>query len=397
LRWNGSSAETPVGQEYHTHRNDMNRLHALEALGQSVWYDNISRPLITSGGLARMVEDGLLGVTSNPTIFEKAIVGGGEYDAQIEEILSADPSAGPTVLARELMIRDVQMACDILRRAYDRTGGRDGFVSIEVTPSMARDSGATVAEARLLWRMVARPNLMVKIPATREGLLAIEETIAAGINVNVTLIFSVRRYREVVASYLRGCERYLTGGQGKVASVASVFVSRIDTLVDALLLRKGETLPGEAPRLRELMGKTAVANAKLIYAAFRESFASPRFAHLREVGAAVQRPLWASTSTKNPAYPELLYVDSLVGADTVNTVPPATYEAILARASAEPVIEQGVETAQRHLASLRSVGIDVDAVMDQLEEEGVMAFERSFDGLLHHLGEKRKEFLSRRV
>jgi transaldolase len=295
------------------------------------------------------------------------------------------------------MVRDVQMACDILRRAYERTGGRDGFVSIEVTPSKARDSEATVAEAGLLWRMVARPNLMVKIPATREGLHAIEETIASGINVNVTLIFSVRRYREVAAAYVRGCERSLAGGHGKVASVASVFVSRVDTLVDALLLQKGEALPAEAPRLRELMGRTAVANAKLIYAAFRESFASPRFAPLREAGIAVQRPLWASTSTKNPAYPDLLYVDSLVGPETVNTVPPATYEAILDRASAEPAIERDIEAAVGHFASLHSVGIDVDAVMDQLEEEGVTAFERSFDGLLHHLGEKRKEFLSRRV
>jgi len=309
-----------------------NALKQLEDLGQSIWYDNISRGLVTSGDLRRLVDEGLLGMTSNPTIFDKAISGSADYDEQLRGILAKSPGVSTAEIIQSLMVKDIQMAADVLKTAYDRTRGADGYVSVEVTPTKARDTAATIAEVRELASRIGRKNVMVKIPATIEGLPAITAAISEGFNINVTLIFSVRRYREVAGAYIAGLESRAQAGKpvSGIASVASIFVSRIDTLVDDLIGTKtGETSdPAAVSLLKGLTGKVAVANTKLVYRAFKEIFGGPRFAPLRAKGAAVQRPLWASTGTKNPAYSDLLYVETLVGPDTVNTVPPATYAAI---------------------------------------------------------------------
>lgn len=366
----------------------MTILQHLEQLGQSIWYDNISRGLIRSGGLQRMVEEGLLGVTSNPTIFDKAISGSTEYDGEILQAVKADPSATPADIISGLMVKDIRMAAEVLLPVYRRTEGRDGYVSIEVTPSKARDTEGTIREARELWQRVGSPNTMIKIPATVEGLPAVTHAISEGINVNVTLIFSVKRYREVASAYLAGLEDRLRRGAplAGVASVASVFVSRIDTLVDSRLeARLAAMGPGAGDVLRALQGKAAVANTKMVYQAFREIFGSPRFLALERHGAAAQRPLWGSTGTKNPAYADLLYVDTLIGRSTVNTVPPSTYAAILDHGTAVPTIETGLDEARRTLHLLREAGIDMDDVLRTLEEDGVTAFEKSFDSLMRHI------------
>jgi transaldolase len=373
----------------------MNILQRLEQLGQSIWYDNISRNLIQSGELKRMVDQGLLGVTSNPTIFEKAISGSTDYDDQIRDHLRNIPAIPVADLIQALMVKDIQMATDLFLPVYKRTKGRDGYISVEVTPNKARDTKATIEEVRLLWKIIDRPNLMVKIPATKEGLPAIEQATAEGINVNVTLIFSVHRYREVAEAYIRGIERRVAAGQPvkHVASVASVFVSRIDTLVDELIQKK--LLPGGADSSRQLpnlMGKAAVANSRLVYAAFKEIFDGPGFRSLVDRGAAVQRPLWGSTSTKNPAYPDLLYVDTLIGRNTVNTVPPPTYKAILDHGTAALTIDTDLAGAHSVLSDLKANGIDMEWVMKKLEEDGVALFEKSFDGLYRNLEEKKRTF-----
>ncbi len=362
----------------------MNAVQHLDQLGQSIWYDNISRHLIRSGGLARLVGQGLLGVTSNPTIFDKAISGSSEYDVQIREILSRRPVPPTAQIIRELMITDIQEACDVLRVAYDRTDGRDGYVSVEVTPSKARDTAATVAEVRELWARIDRRNLMIKIPATMEGLPAIRQATAEGINVNVTLIFAVERYRAVADAYLAGLEDRVSAGKplNHVASVASVFVSRIDTMVDDLLQKKGAG--------SSLAGKCAVANTKMVYQAFREIFGSARFTSLQARGGTAQRPLWGSTGTKNPSYSDLLYVETLVGPHTVNTVPPATYDAILDHLRPELTLERDIDGARAVLRDLAAAGIDIRQVTDRLEADGVAAFEKSFDGLYRNLEAKRQ-------
>jgi transaldolase len=370
----------------------MGVLHDLEAIGQSIWFDNISRSMLAAGDLRRMVGEGLLGVTSNPSIFEKAIAGSDDYDGQLRALLVRRPGLSTEEIIQELMAEDIRQAADDLRPVYDRTKGRDGFVSIEVSPAKARDTAATIAEARALWTMIDRPNLMVKIPATVEGLPAIEESIAGGININVTLIFSLARYREVAEAYLRGLERRSRAGLqlATVASVASVFVSRIDTLVDALLEGRARSDAGFAERAAALKGRAAVANTKLIYQAYTEIFSSPRFQALRSGGARDQRPLWGSTSTKNPAYDPLLYVSTLVGPNTVNTVPPGTYQEILKNLKPAATVQSDLSGARRLLDSLEEAGVSVDAVMRRLEEEGVAAFEKSFDGLIHNLEQKRR-------
>jgi transaldolase len=372
----------------------MGVLHELERLGQSIWFDNISRSMLASGSLRRMVKEGLLGVTSNPTIFDKAISGSSDYDDQLRKLLAERPGIRVEEIIQELMAEDVRQAAGDLRPVFDRTGGRDGYVSVEVSPAKARDTGSTIQEARLLWRMINRPNLMVKIPATVEGLPAIEQTIAEGININVTLIFSLARYREVAGAYIRGLERRAKAGLplAPVASVASVFVSRIDTLIDALLDQRAASDPAQGPRLALLKGQAAVANAKLIYRAFQEIFSGPGFEALRVLGAREQRPLWGSTSTKNPSYDPLLYVSTLVGPHTVNTVPPNTYTEILKSMKPASTIETDLPAASRVLASLEASGISMDAVMRQLEDEGVSAFEKSFDGLVRNLELKRQVF-----
>lgn len=366
----------------------MNTIQKMAELGQSIWYDNISRGVILSGELQRMVDEGLLGVTSNPSIFDKAISGSSDYDEQLKELLLDDAEMDAAVIIQAMMIRDIQMACDVLRPAYDRTSGLDGFVSVEVTPTKARNTAATIEEVRELWTKIDRKNLMVKIPATKEGLPAIEQMIAEGCNINVTLIFSEVRYREVAESYIAGLERRLreTKPLGPVASVASVFVSRIDTLVDDMLKECGEDV------YMKLRGKAAVANTKMMYQAFQEVFGAPRFQALAEKGARVQRPLWGSTSTKNPEYPDLLYVEPLIGKDTVNTVPPATYKAILDHGKAVLAIEQNLDEANQVLQELSTAGIDMARVLEKLEADGVAAFEKSFNGLYDNLTRKRGEF-----
>jgi transaldolase len=367
----------------------MNHLHQLEHLGQSIWYDNISRSLLTGGGLQEMVNEGLLGVTSNPTIFDKAISGSKDYDAQLAGLLKRTPEITVPEVIQALMVDDVRAAADILLPVYKRTEGRDGYVSIEVTPSKARDEAATIREARELWALVGRPNAMIKIPATREGLPAVTQAISEGINVNVTLIFSEERYREVCEAYMAGLERRLQAGKplDNVASVASVFVSRVDTLVDAMLEERHKQ-GVNAIDIARMQGKAAVANAKLIYQAFKEMFSSPRFAALQKYEAALQRPLWASTGTKNPAYSDLLYVETLIGPFTVNTVPPQTYDAILDHCSPVLTLESDPHSAELALEALADMGINMDEVLDRLEREGVAAFEKSFDGLQKNLADK---------
>jgi transaldolase len=373
----------------------MNNLQRIAQQGQSIWYDNISRSIITGGGLKRMVDEGLLGVTSNPSIFEKAITGSPDYDDQIRQLVEANPEIGAAAIIHAIMIRDIQMACDVLRPVYDRTGGKDGFVSVEVTPSKARDTEGTILEVRELWDAIARPNLMVKIPGTKEGLPAIEQMICEGKNINVTLIFSEPRYREIAGAYIAGLERRLAAGKNlhHVASVASVFVSRIDTIVDGLLQQQVSNLSDAAEKSARsaLLGKAAVANTKLIYQAFKEIFAGSRFSALRAKGASVQRPLWGSTSTKNPAYHDLLYVDPLIGPDTVNTVPPPTYTAILDHGNSASSIESGLAEAKQVLKEIGRSGIDMSRVLVKLEEDGVAAFSTSFDGLYRNIEKKKAE------
>lgn len=355
----------------------MNNIQKLARLGQSIWYDSISRGMILNGELRKMVDEGLSGVTSNPAIFERAISGSSDYEGQIRELIAGNPSIGAAEIIRTLMVQDIQMACDELRPAYERSNGIDGFASIEVRPGSAHDTASTIAEVRDLFARVGRPNLMVKIPSTTEGLPAIEEMIYEGRNINVTLIFSVERYRQVAGAYIRGLERRVKEGKPveAVRSVASVFVSRVDTLVDSLLAGK------DPVRFNSLKGKAAVANAKLVYQAFKEIFGSPGFRALEAKGAQVQRPLWGSTGTKNPAYSDLLYVDRLIGPRTVNTVPPQTYTAILDHGSPLVTIEDDLDGARASLSALAATGIDLNRVMQRLEDEGIAAFEKSFDGL----------------
>lgn len=371
----------------------MTVVHRIGELGQSVWCDNISRSMLETGELQRMVDDGVVGVTSNPTIFDKAISGSADYDAQLRELIARQPQATTVEILRELMVRDIQGAADVLSATYAQTHGRDGYVSVEVSPGTARHTDATIDEARALWAAVNRPNVMIKIPATLEGLPAIEEVVGDGINVNVTLIFSVERYRQVAEAYCRGLERRRAAGKSvaTVASVASVFVSRIDTLVDDLL---AATHGLDASLVASLSGKAAVANAKMVYQAFVGIFQGERFAELRAAGAAVQRPLWASTGTKNPAYDDLLYVDTLIGPHTVNTVPPATYAAILDHGHPVRTVDEDVDAASAALSALASAGIDMKAVTDRLEAEGVASFEKSFDGLESRLAARRQQVLA---
>lgn len=361
------------------------KLRELKEHGQSLWYDNISRDLMDAGVIQKLVEDGILGMTSNPTIFMKAITGGNSYDAHLRELARSDKS--PQEIYEELAIVDIRRAADILRPVYDETKGEDGYVSLEVSPFLAHRTDETVAEAVRLFEWLDRPNVMIKIPATPEGLPAIEEAIARGLNVNVTLIFSLDVYTRVMEAYLRGLERRIEAGQevSGIASVASFFVSRVDTLVDKLLDERiaASHDPAEQERLRNLKGRAAVANAKLAYQLFKQTFVEgERFQKLAEKGARLQRPLWASTSTKNPAYSDVKYVEELIGPHTVNTAPPHTIEAFLDHGRVADTLEQGVEEARAVMEELAGVGIDMKAVTDELLEKGVEAFADSFRQLL---------------
>ena len=366
----------------------------LHAIGQSLWLDNIRRQLITSGELARLRDEGLTGVTSNPTIFEKAVSGSTDYDEAMVSLVRAKKK--PAEMLWELMVEDIQAAADTFRPVYDRTNGKDGFVSIEVSPTVANNTRSTIAWAEDLRDRCRRPNVMVKIPATTEGLPAIRDQISKGHNINVTLIFSVDRYAEVVEAYLSGLEvLHGTGGDlSKVASVASFFVSRVDTKVDKILTEKINATPGPRDKqgLERLYGKAAIANSKLAYERFKELFEGPRWERLKKAGARTQRPLWASTSTKDPRYPDTYYVEELIGPDTVDTVPPATLAAFREHGEVRRSLDENVELAKRQLRQLAEVGVDLDRVTYELEIEGVDAFTKSFESLLATLTKASKDF-----
>jgi transaldolase/transaldolase/glucose-6-phosphate isomerase len=362
----------------------LNPLRQLEAQGQSIWLDYIRRSLITGGDLQRLVEvDGLSGVTINPTIFEKALGGGNDYDRGLETLLKDEPGGGPAVLYERLIVEDARMAADVLRAVYDRTGGADGFVSLEVSPYLAGDTAETISEARRLWKEVSRPNLMIKVPATREGIPAIEMLLAEGINVNITLMFSLAHYEAVAWAYLRGLER--ASNPSRVASVASFFVSRVDAVVDRALEASGERAA------LEQRGKIAIANAKLAYRRFGELFYGQPFEALHRRGARVQRPLWASTGTKDPHYSDVLYVEELIGRDTVNTIPPATMSAFRDHGRVRgATIQEDLAGAQRLISRLKDFKIDLDAITEQLQVDGVNAFKKSLDQLYATLDKKHR-------
>ena len=362
-----------------------NAVEQVSALGQSVWYDNIRRGLIESGELQRLIDVGVTGLTSNPTIFEKAIAGSADYDDDLIALAREGRSAEEILEA--LSMDDIRAAADLLRPTYDATGGRDGYASLEVSPHLAHDTGGTVEEAARLFDALDRPNVMIKIPATPEGIPAVREAIGRGINVNVTLIFSRDAYSRVRDAYVSGLEDLSrsSGDVDSVSSVASFFVSRVDTAVDTLLEPRSSEGGGQCS---ELLGAIAVANARLAYRAFEESFASERFAPLRAAGARVQRPLWASTGTKNPAYSDVLYVDSLIGPDTVNTMPDATLTAFLEHGAPVQTIDEDVEGARSAVDSLQEVGVDLDRITDGLLADGVKAFADSYDQLLSNIEQK---------
>ncbi len=375
------------------------RAQQLRSLGQSVWLDYIHRRELRSGVFAAQVRDqGVVGVTSNPTIFEQAIGKSRDYDSAIEQHLGRGLSGLP--LFEALAVEDVQTACDLLAPVFQESAGTDGRVSIEVSPGRAHDTAGTIEEARRLHREVARPNVLVKVPATAAGLPAITALTAEGICVNVTLIFSLARYEQVIEAYLAGLERRVSAGLplAPMVSVASFFVSRVDTKVDAVIEQRLPALPAGSAERRELeqaRGQAAVANARLAYARFGEVFGSPRFARLREKGARVQRPLWASTSTKNPAYSDTLYVDELIGPDTVNTMPPQTLTAFNEHGRLETTITRGLPEARALFRRLPELGVPLPELIDQLEGEGVKSFAKSFDTLLATLEEKRAQMAGR--
>jgi len=356
--------------------------------GQSPWIDYLSRPFVRDGDLEGLVRDGIRGVTSNPTIFQAAIADGDAYDEQLREVLKTETDPKEVFLA--LAVEDIRGACDILRAEWDRVGenARDGWVSLEVDPNLAHDTQGTIEEAKRLHALVDRPNVFIKIPATPEGLPAIEETIAAGIPVNVTLIFSLQRHREVAQAYIRGLQRYADGGGDlkRMASVASFFVSRVDTEAD----RRLDEVGGHD----ELKGKLAIANAKLAYQSYKEIFAGEQWEALRSRGASAQRCLWASTSTKNPEYRDVVYIEELIGRDTVDTMPRETVEAFLDHGEVRDALEEDVEGARRVLEAFAAAGIDYDDVVETLEREGVEKFAKSFQQLFADVEAKRDELLA---
>jgi transaldolase len=365
-----------------------NQLRELAAAGQSIWLDNIRRSMFASGELRKLLDVGLRGMTSNPTIFEKAIGHGSDYDDQLRGLIGAEHD--PVRLFEALAIQDIRSACDAFKPVFESTGGLDGYVSLEVSPTLAHDTRGTIDAAARLWKAVDRPNVMIKIPGTPEGCPAVRATIAAGINVNVTLLFSVDRYAAAAGAYIDGLEDRLKAGQpiDRIASVASVFVSRIDTAIDKLLderIAKGENLAS-------LRGKAGIANLKLTYQRFEQLFHGERFAALKAKGAKVQRPLWASTSTKNPAYDDLMYVVTVVGAHTVNTMPPNTLEALLDHGVVKPdTIHDDVPGAKALIDELASKGISLHDVTEQLVAEGVKSFAASFDDMLGAINGKQQE------
>src|SRR4051812_14446956 len=358
-----------------------NHLREIEEQGQAVWLDNISRALLEDGELERLIaEDGISGVTSNPTIFEKAIAGSDRYDEGLNECAEQGMNARDTFF--ELGFRDIRDACDLLRPVFDRTEGQDGYVSFELPPELADDADGSVEQAKVLRERIDRPNCLIKVPGTEAGVQAFEELTAAGVSVNVTLLFSVQRYEEIAEAYIRGLERRHEAGEpiDRIASVASFFVSRVDGKVDKRLEELGRT---------DLQGKAGIANARVAYESFQRIFSGERWEKLAAAGANVQRPLWASTSTKNPDYPDTLYVDELIGPDTVNTMPDATIEAARDHATAARTIDKDVAGAHALLDELREIGVDVDHIVKvELVDEGVASFAKSFDSMIESIGEK---------
>jgi transaldolase len=375
-----------------------NPLIQLTLLGQSVWNDNIERKLITSGELKRLVdEDGLSGVTSNPAIFEKAIVNSDLYADQLRDLAEKGMSAQEIYEA--LAIQDIQTAADVLAGVYKRTGGTDGFVSLECSPVLANDTQATIEETRRLWQLVDRRNAMIKIPGTTEGIPAIEQGIYDGININITLLFSLHAYEQTIEAYIRGLERRVAENKpiNTISSVASFFVSRIDSAVDKELERRisQTTSDEEKTRLQSLLGRIAIANAKMAYQRYKKVFHGQRFAALKQKGAQVQRPLWASTSTKNPAYPDVYYVEALIGPETVDTIPPATIAAFRDHGRARVTIEDNLEDERAVLARLEEVGISLDQVTAHVLADGVRLFVEPFEKLLKTIESRTAEIVNR--
>jgi transaldolase len=363
-----------------------NPLRQLATLGQSIWLDYIRRDLIASGGLQRLIEeDGLRGMTSNPSIFERAIADSHDYDTDIRAM--ALKGKGDNEIYEALSQRDVQSAADAFRPLYDRTDGKDGYVSLEVNPHLANNTNGTIQEARRLWGDLNRPNVFIKVPATVNGLPAIQQLVSEGINVNVTLLFGLPRYRQVVEAYIAGIEACTTQGKAvkHVASVASFFLSRIDALVDPLLEKLIAQGGKEADIAKKVRGQVAIASAKMAYQIYKEIFGSDRFKKLAAQGACVQRLLWASTGTKNPDYSDVKYVETLIGPDTVNTVPLETLDAYRDHGVPKASLEKDVAEAARVLKRLPELGISIDEVTQQLEDEGVTKFNKPFDKLMETL------------
>jgi transaldolase len=369
----------------------MSKLAELNEKGQSIWFDFIRRSIITSGELERLVDQGVKGVTSNPAIFEKAIAGSSDYDENLKQLIKTDKTIEQ--IYETLAFEDITMATDVLRTVYDATDAIDGYVSLEVNPHLADDTEQTISEAKRLFETINRPNLMIKVPATPAGIPAITELIGAGVNVNVTLVFGLENYKSVAGAYIEGLEKLaqsgptVKGGHGidKVASVASFFVSRVDTSVDKALAEMGNT---------DLQGRIAIANAKVAYAEFKKIFSGPRWQELSGKGAMVQRVLWASTGTKNPEYSDTLYVDELIGPDTVNTLPPATLDSFIDHGNVAETLIEGLDHARQQLATIAELGIDIEAVTHQLQVDGVVAFAKPFDALMQSIAEKREKLLA---
>ncbi|MEA3408253.1 MAG: transaldolase [Chloroflexota bacterium] len=360
------------------------KVEQVAALGQAIWLDYIDRSLLVTGGLKSLVEDGIRGVTSNPTIFERAIAGSADYREQLAEAALAGDTAEE--IYERLVLDDIRAALDILYPVYEETEGLDGYVSLEVDPLLASDTEGTVAEARRLFSEISRPNLLIKVPATPAGIPAIEQLISEGVNVNATLIFSQAHYEATAKAYIRGLERRMGRGEDvtSIASVASLFISRMDTAVDGMLAEREEG---------DLQGKIGIANTKMIYQRFLELFCGERWEALAAAGARVQRPLWASTSTKNPAYPDTMYVERLIARHTVNTMPPGTLEAFRDHGMVATTIYSGLGKAKEHLARLGALGIDINAVANDLQDEGVEKFIDSFRSLLETIEGERKRAL----
>ncbi len=377
----------------------MNRIQELYALGQSVWLDFIERGMVHSGALQALVEEGVAGVTSNPTIFQQAIAKSDAYSADVRRLAADGPA--PLALFEALAVADIQSATAVLLPVFERAGGHDGFVSLEVAPTLAHDTEGTVVEARRLHAAVNRPNLLVKVPATVEGIAAIRRLTAEGININVTLIFALDRYADVMEAYIGGLEERLAAGLpvDRAASVASFFVSRVDAAIDPRLEKLAADAdaagkPEAAAQARALQGKAALANAKLAYRLFEQTFAGPRWEALAAAGARPQRPLWASTSTKNPAYPDLIYVEPLMGPHTVNTMPPQTLDALRDHGVVANRVREGVDAAAAEIEALAALGIHMDEVTAALEADGVKKFIDSFSELLATLESRARDLVA---